>query len=89
MREALSDDFDIETLLHTDELLSYRMPGLGPDVVRRLREGRWSIQRQIDLHERVEKQSTQQKPAAQKTSAPPAKQKRTSTRRPKRRSRES
>lgn len=50
--------------------------------------------RQIDLHERVEKQSTQkkpgpQKPAPQKTSASPAKQKRTSTRRPKRRSRES
>ncbi|MFA7488923.1 MAG: Smr/MutS family protein [Lysobacteraceae bacterium] len=50
MREALSDEFDIETLLHTDEMLSYRHPGLGPDVVRKLREGRWSIQRQIDLH---------------------------------------
>jgi len=50
MREALSDEFDIETLLHTDELLSYRRPGLGPDVVRRLREGGWSIQSQIDLH---------------------------------------
>jgi len=50
MREALSDEFDIETLLHTDEMLSYRRPGLGPDVVRKLREGRWSIQRQIDLH---------------------------------------
>lgn len=50
MREALSDEFDVETLLHTDDLLSYRMPGLGSDVVRKLREGRWSIQRQIDLH---------------------------------------
>ncbi len=50
MREALSDDFDVETLLHTDDLLSYRTPGLGHDVVRKLREGRWSIQRQIDLH---------------------------------------
>jgi DNA-nicking Smr family endonuclease len=50
MREALSDDFDVETLLHTDELLSYRTPGLGFDVVRKLREGRWSIQRHIDLH---------------------------------------
>jgi DNA-nicking Smr family endonuclease len=50
MREALSDDFDVETLLHTDELLSYRTPGLGADVVRKLREGRWSIQRQLDLH---------------------------------------
>ena len=37
MREALSDEFDIETLLHTDELLSYRRPGLGPEIVRKLR----------------------------------------------------
>ncbi len=50
MREALSDEFDIETLLHTDEQLSYRRPGLGPEIVRKLREGSWSIQRQIDLH---------------------------------------
>lgn len=50
MREALSDEFDVETLLHTDELLSYRRPGLGLDVARKLREGRWAIQREIDLH---------------------------------------
>lgn len=50
MREAISDDFDVETLLHTDDWLSYRAQGLGADVVRKLREGRWSIQRQIDLH---------------------------------------
>jgi len=50
MREALSDEFDIETLLHTDEMLSYRCPGIGPDVMRKLRDGSWSIQRQIDLH---------------------------------------
>ncbi|MFP8834467.1 Smr/MutS family protein [Hydrogenophaga sp. XSHU_21] len=50
MREALSDEFDVETLLHTDEMLSYRRPGLGPDVVRKLREGRWAIQGAIDLH---------------------------------------
>lgn len=50
MREALSDEFDVETLLHTDEQLSYRRQGLGPDVMRKLREGHWSIQTQIDLH---------------------------------------
>ncbi|MBT9551271.1 MAG: Smr/MutS family protein [Hydrogenophaga sp.] len=50
MREALSDDFDVETLLHTDDQLSYHCHGLGPDVMRKLREGHWSIQRQIDLH---------------------------------------
>ena len=50
MLEALSDDFDAETLLHTDEHLSFRRPGMGADVVRKLRAGVWSIQRQIDLH---------------------------------------
>lgn len=50
MREALSDEFDVETLLHTDDQLSYRRPGLGPDVMRKLREGHWSIQKHIDLH---------------------------------------
>ena len=50
MREALSDEFDVETLLHTDESLSFRRPGIGPDVVRKLRRGNWSIQRQLDLH---------------------------------------
>ena len=50
MKEALSDGFDVETLLHTDETLSFRRPGMGPDVVRKLRRGNWSIQRQLDLH---------------------------------------
>ena len=50
MQEALSDEFDAETLLHTDEHLSFRRPGVGPDVVRKLRQGDWSIQAQVDLH---------------------------------------
>ena len=50
MREALSDEFDVETLLHTDEQLSFRRPGIGPDVTAKLRAGHWSLQRQIDLH---------------------------------------
>ena len=50
MREALSDEFDVETLLHTDETLSFRRPGMGLDVVRKLRRGNWAIQRQLDLH---------------------------------------
>ncbi len=53
-REALlasiSDDIDIERLLETDEALSYRRAGVGPDVVRRLRRGEWVVQAQIDLH---------------------------------------
>lgn len=50
MREALSDEFDVETLLETDETLSFRRPGLGPDVVRKLRRGGWRLQGQFDLH---------------------------------------
>ncbi len=50
MLEALSDEFDAETLLFTDEHLSFRRPGVGPEVVRKLRQGDWSIQAQLDLH---------------------------------------
>lgn len=50
MQEALSDAFDAETLLHIDEHLSYRRSGLGPDVVRKLRQGHWALQGELDLH---------------------------------------
>ncbi len=50
MQEALSDEFDAETLLLTDEHLSFRRKGVGPEVVRKLRQGNWSIQAQLDLH---------------------------------------
>jgi DNA-nicking Smr family endonuclease len=48
--EALSDEVDVESLLLTDDGLSFRRPGIGPDVVTRLRRGHWTIQQQIDLH---------------------------------------
>jgi DNA-nicking Smr family endonuclease len=48
--EAISDGFDVATLLDTDEHLSFRRPGIGTDVTRKLRRGDWSIQRQLDLH---------------------------------------
>ena len=50
LREAMSDEVDIESLLLTDDGLSFRRPGVGPDVVARLRRGHWSIQGEIDLH---------------------------------------
>ena len=49
-REAISDEVDVTTLLDTDERLSFRRPGVGQDVAQNLRRGKWSIQRQIDLH---------------------------------------
>jgi DNA-nicking Smr family endonuclease len=50
LAESLSDEIDLERLLDTDDALSYRQPGIGADVVRRLRRGHWVIQDQIDLH---------------------------------------
>jgi DNA-nicking Smr family endonuclease len=50
LQEAISDEVDITTLLDTDDQLSYRRPGVGLDVTQKLRKGKWSIQKQIDLH---------------------------------------
>jgi DNA-nicking Smr family endonuclease len=50
LRESLSDDFDVSTLLDTDDELSYRRSGIGTDVTQILRKGHWSLQGQIDLH---------------------------------------
>jgi DNA-nicking Smr family endonuclease len=50
LRSALSDEVDLESLLLTDDGLSYRRPEIALDVLARLRKGHWAIQRQIDLH---------------------------------------
>jgi len=50
LRQALSDDFDVESLLETDETLSFRRPEVSLEVVRKLRRGHWALQAQIDLH---------------------------------------
>jgi DNA-nicking Smr family endonuclease len=50
LREALSDEVDVDSLLDTDDALSFRRPDIGPDVLRRLRRGQWAVQAQIDLH---------------------------------------
>lgn len=50
LRAALSDEVDVESLLLTDDGLSFRRPDIGPDVVTRLRKGHWSIQGELDLH---------------------------------------
>ena len=50
MTQALSDEFDVESLLETDDTLSFRRRGIGVEVVRKLRRGVWAIQAQLDLH---------------------------------------
>jgi DNA-nicking Smr family endonuclease len=50
LQESLSDEFTIETLLDSDEALSFAREGIGPDILRKLRRGHWVIQSQLDLH---------------------------------------
>ncbi|WP_298832529.1 Smr/MutS family protein [uncultured Piscinibacter sp.] len=50
LAESISDEFDVESLLDTDEALSFRRRGVGTEVVRKLRRGVWAIQAQLDLH---------------------------------------
>jgi DNA-nicking Smr family endonuclease len=50
LRETLSDEVDVGRLLDTDAQLSFRRPGIGPDVTHNLRRGKWALQREVDLH---------------------------------------
>ncbi len=50
MIDAVSDEFEIDTVLQSDDELSFRRPGIGADVLRKLRRGDWTIQGDIDLH---------------------------------------
>ena len=50
LQEAISDEFDAATLLDIDDALSFRRPGIGMDVTRKLRKGHWSLQGELDLH---------------------------------------
>lgn len=50
LQESLSDEFSVDTLLETDEALSFARPGVGPDVLKKLRSGGWVTQGQLDLH---------------------------------------
>jgi DNA-nicking Smr family endonuclease len=50
LREAWSDAVDVESLLLTDDGLGFRRPGLGAEVLARLRRGHWAIQGELDLH---------------------------------------
>ncbi len=50
LEASLSDEFDVENLLDIDETMSFRRPGIGIDVVRKLRRGEWVPQDKVDLH---------------------------------------
>lgn len=50
LRESIAGAVDVESLLETDDGLSFRRPGIGIDVVKKLRRGVWTLQAEIDLH---------------------------------------
>ena len=50
LRASIEDGVDVESLLLTDDGLSYRRPSVGSEVVLRLRRGEWAIQAELDLH---------------------------------------
>jgi DNA-nicking Smr family endonuclease len=50
LKESLSDVFEPHALLDTDDALSFSRPGVGADVMRKLRKGHWQIQAHLDLH---------------------------------------
>ena len=50
LEASLSDEFDVENLLDIDETMSFRRPGIGEDVIKKLRRGEWVPQDKVDLH---------------------------------------
>ncbi len=50
LAQSLSDEIDVERLLETDDRLSFRRAGVGPESLRKLRRGHWVTQAQLDLH---------------------------------------
>jgi DNA-nicking Smr family endonuclease len=50
LHEAISDEFDPEAFLDTDDTLYYHRPGISEEVVKKLRRGTWIVQAQLDLH---------------------------------------
>jgi len=51
LRESmLSDQFDVDGLLDEEPTLSWSAPGVGPDVVKKLRKRHWQVEDEVDLH---------------------------------------
>ena len=50
LRESLSDLFEVDHYLEDDPALNYLAPGVGPDVMKKMRKGHWPVQDELDLH---------------------------------------
>eukprot|EP01041_Mallomonas_annulata_P021164 gene21164-41137_t len=44
LRESLSDLFEVDHYMEEDPALNYAAPGVGPDVVKKMRKGYWPVQ---------------------------------------------
>jgi DNA-nicking Smr family endonuclease len=50
LRESLSDLFGVEHYMEEEPSLNYLAPGVGSDVMKRLRKNYWPVQDELDLH---------------------------------------
>ena len=50
LRESLSDLFEVDHYLEEDPALNYLAPGVGSDVMKKMRKGHWPVQDELDLH---------------------------------------
>ncbi|MES2263251.1 MAG: Smr/MutS family protein [Pseudomonadota bacterium] len=50
LRESLSDLFEVDHYMEEDPALNYSAPGVGSDVVKKMRKGYWPVQDELDLH---------------------------------------
>ena len=46
----LSDMFEVDHYLEEEPSLNFSAPGIGPDVMKKMRKGHWPVQDELDLH---------------------------------------
>jgi DNA-nicking Smr family endonuclease len=59
LAESLAGPVSLDDALDSGEELVYLSPGLGRDVLRKLRRGHWVIQGELDLHGMVRQQAAE------------------------------
>ena len=50
LQESLSDLFEVDHYMEQDPALNYAAPGVGNDIVKKMRKGHWPVQDELDLH---------------------------------------
>lgn len=50
LQEAMAAEIGVESLLDTDDSLSFRRDGISAETLRKLRRGYWVVQAELDLH---------------------------------------